>query len=119
MCSSDLDTGHFVQEAAVTRRAVSFQKGCYLGQEVVCRLEMRGHVQKSLIGLVIEGDAPVAGTAVRADGKEVGHITSAAAAVSLPGQAVALAMLRQATIDANAAVEVGGARATLTLRPVP
>lgn len=115
----DFDSGHFVQEAGVTRRAVSFQKGCYLGQEVVCRLEMRGHVQKSLIGLVIEGDAPAAGAVVLAEGKEVGRVTSAAAAVSLPGRAVALAMVRQATVEGGAAVEVGGARATLTLRPVP
>ncbi|MFO0602547.1 MAG: glycine cleavage T C-terminal barrel domain-containing protein [Polyangiales bacterium] len=115
----DFDTSNFVQEAGVTRRAVSFQKGCYLGQEVVCRLEMRGHVQKSLIGLVVEGDAPPAGEPVMTDGKDVGRVTSAATSVTLPGRAVALAMLRQATVEANAPVEVRGARATLTLRPVP
>lgn len=115
----DFDTGHFVQEAGVTRRAVSFQKGCYLGQEVVCRLEMRGHVQKSLIGLLIEGDAPPAGEPVFADDKDVGRVTSAVLSVTLPGRSVALAMLRHATIEANAPVSVRGARATLTLRPVP
>jgi len=115
----DFDTNHFVQEAGVTRRAVSFQKGCYLGQEMVCRLEMRGHVQKSLIGLVVEGDAPPAGEPVMAEGKEVGRVTSAAPSVTLPGRAVALAMVRRATAEAEGPVEVRGARATLTLRPVP
>lgn len=115
----DFDTSNFVQEAGVTRRAVSFQKGCYLGQEMVCRLEMRGHVQKSLIGMVVEGDAPAVGDAVFADDKDVGRVTSAAPSVTLPGRAVALAMVRQAVIEAGAAVTVNGARATLTLRPVP
>jgi len=115
----DFDTSHFVQEAGVTRRAVSFQKGCYLGQEVVCRLEMRGHVQKSLIGMVVEGDAPAVGDAVFADDKDVGRVTSAAPSVTLPGRAVALAMVRQAVIEAGGPVSVNGARATLTLRPVP
>jgi folate-binding protein YgfZ len=45
----DFGVDNYVQEAAITPRAVSFQKGCYLGQEVVCRLEMRGHVQKQLV----------------------------------------------------------------------
>jgi folate-binding protein YgfZ len=115
----DFDTHHFVQEAAITGRAVSFQKGCYLGQEVVCRLEMRGHVQKCLIGLVLEGDPPSPGEPVYVDGKEVGRITSAVSSITLPGRAVAMAMLRHSVVEGGGFVEVRGVRATLTSRPVP
>ncbi len=67
----------------------------------------------------VEGDAPAVGDAVYADDKDVGRVTSAAPSVTLPGRAVALAMVRQPVIEAGAAVTVNGARATLTLRPVP
>ncbi|MBI2987716.1 MAG: aminomethyl transferase family protein [Deltaproteobacteria bacterium] len=58
-------------------KAVSFQKGCYLGQEVVERVRSRGHVNKKLAGMVLEGDAPAEhGSAIRADEKEIGRVTS-------------------------------------------
>jgi folate-binding protein YgfZ len=57
--------------------AVSFTKGCYLGQEVVERIRSRGHVNKKLCGLSIDGQSPAnAGDAIQADGKDVGKITS-------------------------------------------
>jgi folate-binding protein YgfZ len=40
----DFDDTTYPQEASLEKTAVSFDKGCYLGQEVVCMLEMRGHV---------------------------------------------------------------------------
>lgn len=92
----DFGSANFVQEAAITPRAVSFNKGCYLGQEVVCRLEMRGHVQKVLLRLKVDGEVPAAGDVVRAEGAEVGVITSAAAA---PGGGEALAMIRYAATE--------------------
>jgi len=58
-------------------QAVSFNKGCYLGQEVVERIRSRGHVNRKLCGLLLEGQQPAqAGDPLRANGKEVGHITS-------------------------------------------
>lgn len=115
----DFDATNFVQEAAITRRAVSFQKGCYLGQEVVCRLEMRGHVQKQIVAMVLVGDAPPAGSVVLSEGRDVGHVTSSAPSTTLPGRAVALAMVRHAVAEAMKPVSIGGVEATLTLRPVP
>lgn len=57
--------------------AVSFNKGCYLGQEVVERVHSRGHVNRKLAGLVLEGSrAARAGDAVFIDGREIGRITS-------------------------------------------
>jgi aminomethyltransferase len=59
--------------------ALHFQKGCYLGQEIVERIRSRGHVNKQLMGFRLEGHAvPTAGAALFAGGKEVGEITSAA-----------------------------------------
>ena len=55
-----------------------FQKGCYLGQEIVERIRSRGHVNRLLMGFRIEGQtAPTApGTKVMLEGKDVGEVTS-------------------------------------------
>jgi len=70
--------------------AVSFTKGCYLGQEVVERIRSRGHVNKKLMGLVLNGPDPaVAGEAISAGDKEVGNITSSVQSPAL-GRPIAL-----------------------------
>jgi glycine cleavage system aminomethyltransferase T len=57
--------------------AVSFSKGCYLGQEVVERIRSRGHVNKNLTGLLIDGKKPaLAGSRILSAEKEIGTITS-------------------------------------------
>lgn len=61
-------------------KAINYEKGCYVGQEVVARIHWRGHVNWCLVGFVIEGDGmPVAGDELQRDGKKVGYITSSAA----------------------------------------
>jgi len=62
--------------------AVSFTKGCYIGQEIIARIHWRGHVAKRLAGLSLdEGDAgpliPLEAKVKTEDGKEIGRITSA------------------------------------------
>ena len=62
----DFADKNYPQEAALEKTAVSFNKGCLPRQEVVCRLEMRGHVIKKIVPVRLAGDdAPVAGTEVR------------------------------------------------------
>jgi glycine cleavage system T protein len=58
--------------------AVSFTKGCYVGQEIIVRIKHRGHVAKKLTGLVLDGrDVIDAGAKIRStDGKEIGRVTS-------------------------------------------
>jgi aminomethyltransferase len=74
--------------------AVSFNKGCYLGQEIVERIRARGHVNRLFSKLLVEGnEAPAPGTKVEANGTEAGEITSAAFLPSM-GKVVALAYLR-------------------------
>jgi tRNA-modifying protein YgfZ len=76
----DFNDENYPQEAALEHLAVSFQKGCYLGQEAVFMLQMRGHVKKKIVRLSIEGDESIAtSTAITLpDGAAVGTITSTA-----------------------------------------
>lgn len=112
----DFGGDNYVQEANITPRAVSFSKGCYVGQEVVCRLEMRGHVRRQLASLVIDGETPPApGASVG----ELGAITSAARSPAL-GRCVALAMLKwDVAQQTGHALEVEGRAAQIVARPVP
>jgi folate-binding protein YgfZ len=104
----DFDDGTYPQEAALETKAVSFEKGCYLGQEVVCMLEMRGHVKKKLVSLAVEGGevprahAPV----VDANGASIGEVTSAVHGAD--GSVRALAMVKYAFIASGTAVVVEG-----------
>ena len=74
----DFDEQNYPQEASIERLAVSFKKGCYLGQETVYMLEVRGHVKKKLVKLLVEGDSAIAaGAEIHApDGSVVGAVTS-------------------------------------------
>jgi folate-binding protein YgfZ len=102
----------YPQEAALEKIAVSFHKGCYLGQEVVCRLEMRGHVVKKIVPLAVAGQTPPAlGSEVRStDGKLLGSVTSAIAGTD---DALALAMVRVDFTEPGVTVEVAGRKATV------
>lgn len=72
----DFGDAHYPQEAGLKERALSFLKGCYLGQEVVCMLENRGQLRRRLVRL--EGDAlPEEGAPIEVEGAPVGEITSA------------------------------------------
>jgi folate-binding protein YgfZ len=74
----DYDEGTLPQEASLERVAVSFSKGCYLGQETVFMLERRGYARKRLARLAIEGDEPLpAGVEITTPATvPVGEVTS-------------------------------------------
>jgi aminomethyltransferase len=73
---------------------VSFNKGCYLGQEIVERIRAQGRVNKKLMRVVLEGaEAPAAGTKTTVDGAEA-EVTSAVVSPA-SGEVVALAYVRQ------------------------
>jgi folate-binding protein YgfZ len=59
-------------------RALHFNKGCYLGQEIVERIRSRGNVHRHLRSLELDGPLPEAGAKLSLEGAEAGHITSAA-----------------------------------------
>jgi tRNA-modifying protein YgfZ len=113
----DFDEKTYPQEASLEKTAVSFDKGCYLGQEVVCMLEMRGHVKRKLVSLVFDGAAPTKGAAVSDEtGAAVGEVTSAALSPTL-GVSVGLAMVKRAQAVPGARVMVGGTIAKVVDRP--
>jgi aminomethyltransferase len=102
---------------------VSGTKGCYLGQEVVVRIRDRGHVNRHLRGLALEGDTvPASGATVQAGEAAVGHVTSAAWSFGLE-RPVALAFIRRQHADPGTAVVVrSGERtqaAAVTALPFP
>lgn len=74
----DFNDDNYPQEAALEHLGVSFQKGCYLGQEAVFMLQMRGHVKKKIVRLLIDGEEPIAKSTEihQPDGSSVGTITS-------------------------------------------
>jgi aminomethyltransferase len=75
--------------------ALSFDKGCYVGQEIVERARSRGHVNWKLMGLVVESETPPAASEkLTRDGKEIGEITSSCVSPTL-GKTIALAYLRR------------------------
>jgi folate-binding protein YgfZ len=110
-------------EAGIEPRAISFTKGCYVGQEVIIRVLHRGHgrVAKKLMALRVVGAPPPRGAKLFAGEREVGTVTSAAQ--SSRHGAIALGYLHRDFVAAGTAVEVeiGGARAqaTVTERPIP
>ena len=72
---ADLTPGNFPAEAGILDRAVSFSKGCYPGQETVARMHYRGHPNRALYRLSVQGSLE-AGTGITQNGKEVGLLTS-------------------------------------------
>jgi len=100
----EIDDRVLPAEAGLDDRAISFDKGCYPGQEPVARQRYRGKVNRRLRVLEVEG-APAPETPVTHDGKDVGRVTSA-----VPG--LALAYVRVEVPD-DAALTVGGGTARL------
>jgi folate-binding protein YgfZ len=101
----DIDDTTIPQEAFLERDAVSFTKGCFVGQELVCRIETRGHVNRFLRRVRIPGPlTPPPGATVVVDGQERGTLTSVAAVPGASG-AVGLAMVRR-EVEPPAAVQL-------------
>jgi aminomethyltransferase len=87
------------------RNAVDFEKGCFVGQEVVSRVENRGRPSRRLVGLLPEA-VPDAGAAVFAGDGAVGEVTRAAESPTR-GTPVALALVEFGT-EGDLSVRVGG-----------
>ena len=94
---TDIRDRDLPQETAQTR-ALHFNKGCYLGQEIVERIRSRGNVHRTFTAFVLHGDVPPATTAIEADGKPVGELTSVASA-PIDDQRLALGFVRREALD--------------------
>jgi len=109
----DLDETTIPQEAALNERAVSFGKGCYVGQETVARLYYKGKPNRHLRGLRLSEAAP-GGTELTLGGKPVGHLGSVV--VSPEHGPIALALVRR---EAEPGAELSAGPATAVVVDLP
>jgi folate-binding protein YgfZ len=115
----DMDGDTIPLEAGIETRAISFSKGCYVGQEVIIRVLHRGHgrIARKLMGLRINsGDVPTAGTPVRDGTRDIGRVTSSALSPAVK-QPIALAYLHRDFLTPGTTVSVDGATAVVTELP--
>ncbi|MCE2515147.1 MAG: folate-binding protein YgfZ [Acidobacteria bacterium] len=108
----DMDTETIPLEAGIENRAISMDKGCYVGQEVIIRVLHRGQgrVAKRLVGLTLGSGAdaavPLPGTAVHHGGAAVGRVTSAVRSPAMGG-VVGLGYVARALAEPGIEVAVG------------
>jgi folate-binding protein YgfZ len=119
----DVTAANLPQEVGRDSVAISFVKGCYLGQETVARIDALGHVNKILRGLRFSGEArdvPTTGAAIEAGGNVIGAITSAAFSPRWNAP-VALGYVRAAHAKAGTevVVVVGEARVKAVICDLP
>lgn len=105
----DIRDRELPQETAQTR-ALHFNKGCYLGQEIVERIRSRGNVHRTLASFALHGATPEPGTALMADEKQVGELTSVATS-EIDGQRLALGFIRREALERGLTLTYAGGRA--------
>jgi folate-binding protein YgfZ len=104
------------QELGRDARAISFTKGCYLGQETVARIDALGHVNRRLVAVATVG--PIErGAAVTCGDETIGTVTSACVSPRTGG-GLGLVLALTKKLAADAAVEVAGASARVVPLPV-
>lgn len=109
----DMNTDTIPLEAGIESRAISFTKGCYVGQEVIIRILHRGHgrVARRLVSIILpDGPVPERGSAIHAGDRAVGEITSAAASPK-HGAPFALGYVQRDHAAPGTEVTVGGSQA--------
>jgi nudix-type nucleoside diphosphatase (YffH/AdpP family) len=112
------------QELARDQRAISFTKGCYLGQETVARIDALGHVNRRFVAVAFEGRPGPAGdagsapdTIVRSGNEVIGRLTSICFSPTL-ASGLGLGLLQSKAIGADQSLTVGAARARVVAVPL-
>ena len=111
----DMDEHTIPLEAGLERRAISFTKGCYVGQEVIVRVTHRGggRVAKKLVGLrLAHGELPKAGDPITKDGRDIGRLTSVVRSPTLEA-GIALGYVHRDFVEAGTAVEISSRAGTI------
>ncbi len=110
----DMSTDTIPLEAGIEDRAISFTKGCYVGQEVIIRVMHRGHgrVARRLVSIVISGAVPGRGSTIQIGDRVVGEITSATASPKL-GAVLALGYVHRDHAEPGTELSVGGSQARI------
>jgi folate-binding protein YgfZ len=108
---ADFNDGMIPHEAALENTHVSFNKGCYTGQEIVERVRSRGHVNRKRVTLKFStSEPPAPGTKLRANGAEVGFVTSAGYSPA-NGTAIGMGYVRREQFTPGSVLEVDGGTA--------
>jgi folate-binding protein YgfZ len=114
----DYDDRQIPHEAGLEQSRISYEKGCYTGQEIVERVRSRGHVNRRLTELLFtaaEGPAP--GTKLLLDGSEIGSVTSTAFSPTL-GMAIGLGYLRREHSAVGTRMDASGISAEVITPPL-
>lgn len=112
----DFNNAMIPHEAALETTHISFNKGCYTGQEIVERVRSQGHVNRKRVSLRFSTAAPPAsGTKLLADGAEVGFVTSAAFSPAA-GTAIGMGYLRREHFALGSIVDLDGGTAEVVER---
>jgi folate-binding protein YgfZ len=115
----DMDEDTIPLEAGIEARAISFSKGCYVGQEVIIRVLHRGHgrVARKLVGLTLDGEqVPEAGAPIRSGEREIGRVTSSTASPAVK-RPIALGYVQRDFVEPGTKVTIGDQNATVTALP--
>ena len=116
----DMDEANLLPETGLEAVAVSDTKGCYIGQEIVARMQTYGSANKKLMGLRVEGDEVAAGDRIVRKGEELGNVTSACRSPVLRCP-IAMGYVKRGAYEPGTVVDIlhGAARvrATVTERP--
>jgi folate-binding protein YgfZ len=92
---ADMDETTIPNEAGLEARAISYDKGCYIGQETIARIKTYGHVNRQLVQMGVTGErVPSRGDKVLVEEREVGQVTSAVRSTRL-GKSLALGYVRR------------------------
>ena len=111
----DMDETNIVLEANLDD-AISYTKGCYLGQEIIIRIKHRGHVAKRLAGLRMNEPVESGETITSAEGKEIGRVTSATYSPELENP-IALGYVRYEYLAPGTVVKVDDVSGTVVELP--
>ena len=111
----DMDESNVVLETNLDD-AISYTKGCYLGQEIIIRIKHRGHVAKKLTGFKFDAAVESGATITSEDGKEIGRVTSATYSPKLESP-IALGYVRHEFLNQGTTVKAGDISGTVTELP--
>jgi folate-binding protein YgfZ len=115
---TDMDTDTIPLEAGIEDRAISFTKGCYVGQEIIVRVTQRGggRVARKLVGIDINGGGssapPARGAIIRAGERDIGRVTSSAHSPTI-GHAIALGYVHRDFVEPGTRVTIVSEDASL------
>ncbi len=114
---ADMDERTLPLEANL-QRALHYQKGCYIGQEVIARVTFRGHVNRRLVGLFLGEAHPAPHTELYQGERKVGFVTSVVPSRRF-GQQLALGYVHRDALQPGTALQLAGGAGLATVQALP